>query len=156
MLRIEVPDSKIIEAEHLVLDYNGTLAVDGYFIGGVTGKLARLSSVLKVHILTADTFDKVEKELKGLPVTLKILETTRQDKQKLDYIKSLGADKVIAIGNGRNDVLMLRESALSIGVIQAEGVFNQTINCSQVICVSINDALSLLINPKRLVATLRN
>ena len=155
-LRIEIPDSKIIKAEHLVLDFNGTLAVEGYFIEGVIGKLVQLSSVLKVHILTADTFGTVEKELKGLPVTLKILETAHQDKQKLDYVKNLGADKVIAIGNGRNDVLMLKESAISIGVIQAEGAFSQVINCSQVICASINDALLLLINPKRLLATLRN
>lgn len=156
MLRIEIPDSEIIEAEHLVLDFNGTLAVDGSFIGGVMEKLVRLSSLLKLHILTADTFGTVEKELKALSVTLTILEMAKQDRQKLDYVKNLGADKVIAIGNGRNDVLMLKESVLSIGVIQAEGAFSQIINCSQVICVSINDALSLLINPTRLVATLRN
>jgi soluble P-type ATPase len=156
MLKIKIPDAEIIIAEHLVLDFNGTLAVDGYFIEGVFGKLVQIGSVLKVHILTADTFGTVEKELKGLPVTLKIIETGHQDKQKLDYVKNLGADKVIAIGNGRNDVLMLKESALSIGVIQAEGAFGQVINCSQVICASINNALSLLINPRRLVATLRN
>lgn len=156
MLKIEIPDSKIIKAEHLVLDFNGTLAVDGYFIEGVIEKLVLLSSLLRLHILTADTFGTVEKELKGLSVTLKILEMANQDRQKLDHVKNLGADKVIAVGNGRNDVLMLKESALSIGVIQAEGAFSQIINCSQLICTSINDALSLLINPKRLLATLRN
>ena len=79
-----------------------------------------------------------------------------QDEQKLKYVKDLGSSNVIAIGNGKNDVLMLKESALSIGIIQAEGAFYQVVNYSQVICTSINDALSLLINPKRLLATLRN
>ena len=156
MLRIDIPDAKIIEAEHLVLDFNGTLAIDGHLIEGVMVKLIQLSTVLKVHILTADTFGTVAKEIKGLPVTLKILEPAHQDKQKLDYVKNLGADKVIAAGNGRNDVLMLKGSALSIAVIQDEGTFSQVIHGTQVICTGINDALSLLINPKRLVATLRN
>jgi soluble P-type ATPase len=156
MLRIEIPEFKIIKAEHLVLDFNGTLAVDGFFIEGVIEKLVRLTSVLNLHILTADTFGTVERELKGLPVTLKILEIANQDRQKLDYVTNLGAEKVIAVGNGRNDVLMLKESALSIGVIQDEGAFSQIINCTQVICTNIMDAFSLLINPKRLLATLRN
>ena len=28
MLKIEIPDFKIIDAEHLVLDFNGTLGID--------------------------------------------------------------------------------------------------------------------------------
>jgi len=50
---------------------------------------------------------------------------------------------------------MLRESALSIGVIQAEGAYSQIIYDTHVICTNINDALALLINPRRLLATLR-
>ncbi len=62
---------------------------------------------------------------------------------------------MIAIGNGRNDHIMLRESALSIGIIQAEGAYSQIIYDTHIICTSINDAIGLLINPKRLLATLR-
>jgi soluble P-type ATPase len=156
MLKIEIPDFKNIDAEHLVLDFNGTLAIDGHYIQDVIGQLVQISANLNVHVLTADTFGSVHKEFSGLPITIKVLENTSQDKQKLDYVKNLGSEKVIAIGNGRNDVLMLKESALSIGVIQAEGAFSQVVDCSHVICTSINDALSLLINPKRLLATLRN
>jgi len=29
MIRIEIPGYKIINAKHLVLDYNGTIAIDG-------------------------------------------------------------------------------------------------------------------------------
>jgi soluble P-type ATPase len=109
-----------------------------------------------VHVLTADTFHTVQNELRGLPITIKILDSAEQDKQKLQYVKNLGSDNVIAIGNGKNDVLMLKESALSIGIIQAEGAFSQVLNCTQIVCTSITDALSLLINSKRLLATLRN
>jgi soluble P-type ATPase len=156
MIKIEIPEFKVINAEHLVLDFNGTLAIDGLFIEGVIGQLVQISANLNVHVLTDDTFSTVQNELRGLPVTIKILENAEQDKQKLNYVKSLGSDNVIAIGNGKNDVLMLKESALSIGIIQAEGAFSQVLNCTQIVCTSITDALSLLIYPKRLLATLRN
>ena len=156
MIKIEIPEFKVINAEHLVLDFNGTLAIDGHYIADVIGQLVQISANLNVHVLTADTFGSVHKEFSGLPITIKVLENVNQDRQKLDYVRSLGSDKVIAIGNGRNDVLMLKESALSIGVIQAEGAFSQVVNSCQVICTSITDALSLFINPKRLLATLRN
>jgi soluble P-type ATPase len=156
MLKIDIPEFKTINAEHLVLDFNGTIAIDGLFIEGVIGKLVQISANLQVHVLTADTFHTVQNELRELPITIKILDSAEQDKQKLQYVKNLGSDNVIAIGNGKNDVLMLKESALSIGIIQAEGAFSQVLSCTQVICTSVNDALSLLINTKRLLATLRN
>jgi soluble P-type ATPase len=156
MIKIEIPEFKTITADHLVLDFNGTLAIDGLFVEGVIGQLAQLSALLNVHVLTADTFHSVQKELRGLPITIKILETVEQDKQKLKYVKNLGSVNVIAIGNGKNDVLMLKEASLGIGIIQAEGAYYQVVNCCQVICISITDALLLLINPKRLLATLRN
>ena len=156
MLKIDIPGFKTIEAEHLVLDFNGTIAIDGRYIENVIGQIVQVSEKLNVHVLTADTFGTVLEELKGLRVTIKILEPEQQDQQKLTYVKDLGSSHVIAIGNGRNDHLMLREAALSIGIIQAEGAYSQIIYDTHVICTSINDALSLLINPKRLIATLRN
>lgn len=156
MIKIDIPGSRTIEAEHLVLDFNGTIAIDGRFIDGVLGLLVQASENMNVHVLTADTFGTVLGELKGLPVTIKILKPERQDQQKLNYVKDLGAIHVIAIGNGKNDHLMLRESALSIGIIQAEGAYSQIIYDTHLICTSINDALSMVVNPKRLIATLRN
>ena len=156
MITIDIPGKRKIDAEHLVLDFNGTIAIDGRFIDGVLGKIVQVSESLNVHVLTADTFGTVLNELKDLPLTIKVLEPTQQDLQKLDYVKNLGWSHVIAIGNGKNDHLMLRECALSIGIIQAEGAYSQIIYDTQIICTSINDALSLLINTKRLIATLRN
>ncbi|MFO7934628.1 MAG: hypothetical protein R6U78_11165 [Bacteroidales bacterium] len=156
MIVLEIPGRKAIQAAHLVLDFNGTLAVDGHLIEGVTGQLVRLSKHLEVHVLTADTFGTVRKQLEGLPVTVKVIDVAEQDRQKFEYVKELGADRVIAVGNGRNDVLMLKGSALGIGVIQAEGAFYEVLHSSQVVCTSITDALDLLLNPKRLEATLRN
>jgi len=91
MIKIEIPGYKIINAKLLVLDYNGTMAIDGLVMKDVPELLVKLSEHLKAHVLlTADTFGTVQKELKELPITIKILEPAKQDKQKLNYVKNLG------------------------------------------------------------------
>jgi len=156
MIKIEILWFKTIKAEHLVLDFNGTLAIDVLFIEGVIGQLVHISVTLHAHVRTADTFSSVQNEIRGLPITIIIPETTEQNKQKSDSVKNSGSESIIAIGNGKNDVLMLKEAFLSIGIIQAEGAFFQVLSNNQFLCSSVIDALSLLNNPKRLVATLRN
>ncbi|MEZ4567516.1 MAG: hypothetical protein R2860_11350 [Desulfobacterales bacterium] len=51
---------------------------------------------------------------------------------------------------------MLRASALGIAVILEEGASAQTLQSADVVCTSIVSALSLLIHPLRLIATLRS
>lgn len=155
MIEIDIPGSRQLQLEHLVLDYNGTLAVDGRLLPDVKDLLIRLLKKLEIHVVTADTFGQAATEVKELPVTLAILELRRQDQRKLDVIQELGSDSCVSIGNGRNDRLMLQEAALGIAVILEEGASSETIQAADVVCRSITDALSLLLEPKRLVATLR-
>jgi len=155
MLAIEIPDFKKIEAEHLVLDFNGTLAIDGKLIDGVKPLLEKLSQFLTIHVLTADTFGTSKEELSDMKCKLVILEPDLQDVQKEEYIVELGESRVIAIGNGKNDFLMLEKAVLSITVIQEEGSYAKLLTVSDLVCRNIFDALNLILNPKRLVATLR-
>ena len=83
-------------------------------------------------------------------------EFINQDKGKRAYIRQLGAESVVAIGNGRNDRLMLKEAGLGIVVLQGEGTACQTVVEADVICTDILAALALLTHPLRLVATLRS
>ena len=156
MLEIDVPGYRKFRLDHLVLDYNGTLACDGGRMDGVRESLRALSDRLEIHVLTADTFGKAESELEGVPCTLSILPIDEQDAGKRDYVRELGADVTAAVGNGRNDRLMLKEAALGISVIQAEGAAVETLMSGDVVCCSILDAFDLLLNPLRLVATLRS
>ena len=142
--------------EYLVMDYNGTLAIDGGLIDGVKGVLIKLSEILEFHVLTADTFGKAAAGLDGIPCKLTVLPKEDQQTGKLDYVKMLGADRTVSIGNGRNDQLMLKESALGIAVILGEGASVETLISANVICTSIVSALELLMNPLRLTATLRS
>jgi soluble P-type ATPase len=58
MLEVRVPGFGTLRIAHLVLDYNGTLAVDGRPLPGVKTRLQRLARSLRVHVLTADTFGR--------------------------------------------------------------------------------------------------
>ncbi|GLI54958.1 hypothetical protein PM10SUCC1_04730 [Propionigenium maris DSM 9537] len=60
-----------------------------------------------------------------------------------------------ALGNGRNDILMLRESVLGIGILHREGICTQTLMSTDIVCTSPLDALTYFREPKRLIATLR-
>ncbi|MFA6652810.1 MAG: HAD hydrolase family protein, partial [Candidatus Delongbacteria bacterium] len=83
------------------------------------------------------------------------IEDHYQTEHKKEYVKRLGADNVIAIGNGANDASMVKNAALGISVIQAEGASSSTIFNSNIVCTNILDALDLLFNPTRVSATLR-
>jgi soluble P-type ATPase len=156
MIEIEISGFRILTLEHLVLDYNGTLAVDGEVVPGVKAALRALADRLTIHILTADTFGKVKARLSDLPCEISILPPGKQDIGKREFIQTLGAEKTVAMGNGRNDRLMLQTAALGIAVILEEGASAETLSMADVVCTNIIVALSLLENPLRLVATLRS
>jgi soluble P-type ATPase len=66
MINIDIPDYQNIEAKHLVLDYNGTLAIDGKLIDGTRQLLELIGRKLSIHVLTADTFGMSKEELIGI------------------------------------------------------------------------------------------
>ncbi len=76
--------------------------------------------------------------------------------EKQLFSEKLGLEHTAAIGNGRNDRLMLQHSALGIITIQTEGAATASLLSADIICTNINDALDLLLHPKRITATLRN
>ena len=156
MISISIPGFGSLTIEHLVLDYNGTLAVDGMLLPGVKEALNRLASHLTVHVITADTFGLAAKGLQGVNCKMTILEKGHQDQAKADFVDRLGSDQTVSIGNGRNDALMLSASRLGIAVILAEGASTMSLNAADVVCTDIVHALELLMNPLRLTATLRS
>lgn len=155
MLAIEIPGYKTLELEHLVVDYNGTLAVDGEIPEGVKERLRKLSESVHICVLTADTYGTVEEKCEGLPVEVRRFPDDGALRAKQMVVEELGVDSCAAIGNGRNDKLMCRVSALSVAVLEREGMCGRLLGEADVIVQSIEDALDLLLYPMRLVATLR-
>ena len=156
MIDVDIPDYGRLLLSHLVLDYNGTLACDGDLLPGVAKRLTALSADLQIHVVTADTFGKAGAGLQGIPCDLVVLAADGQDTAKRDYVQRLGPDTAAAIGNGRNDALMLAAARLGIAVLQEEGAASRTLVAADLVCPHINAALDLFDHPGRLVASLRS
>lgn len=155
MLEIAIPGREVLRADHLLLDINGTLTVDGVLLPGVAERLAALSPQLHIVLLTADTFGTARSVADELGLELRVLAPGDGGPQKEALVRALGSCGVIAIGNGANDARMLQAAALGIAVVQAEGATAEVIRCADVVFGSICDALDAVRSGARLAATLR-
>lgn len=155
MIEIEIPGTGHIRLKYLVLDVNGTLALDGRILDGVPERLETLGETLDVHILTADAYGTLSKIDIELGIISTRISPNAEAQQKADYIHQLGAMNSVAIGNGANDSLMLESAQLGIIVIGHEGAAMKSLQKADIVCTDIFDALDLLRQPQRIAATLR-
>jgi len=155
MIELKIPGFGDIKLEHLVSDFTGTLSFNGNLIPGVKEKLNELADLLTIHVLTSDTFGSAKAELADVKCDLHVLEGEFHDLQKEEYIEQLGAISVVAFGNGNNDRKMLRVARIGIAVTEGEGCAVDILMASDVNVTGIINGLDLLLNTKRLKATLR-
>ncbi len=155
MIELSIPGKGDLFLEHVVFDVNGTLAVDGILCEGVEERLNALTDHLTIHLLTADTHGGQAAIDAQLGLTAVRMRRGNEREQKADYVEKLRADRVVAVGNGGNDVGMLRAAAVGIAVLGREGLNVEALNAADVVAGSSVDALDLLLKPKRLIASLR-
>jgi P-type E1-E2 ATPase len=155
MIEIKVPGRGVYRLEHLVLDVNGTIAMDGQLIEGVAGRLAELQDSIQIHLLTADTRGQQEAIAAQLEIEAAQTSPRNEAAQKAAFVADLGSEGVCAVGNGAIDAGMLRGARLAIVVLGEEGLAVEALNAADVVVPHINAALDLLLRPLRLVATLR-
>lgn len=155
MLAITIPGFKELVLHHALLDYNGTLAVDGLLIDEVAEQLNTLSEHLFIHVITGDAYGTARSELANVNCTLTILSEENQAFEKQAYLHQLNPEETVVIGNGRNDCYALKDAALGIAILSAEGVSGEAILAADIILPSILHALELLHRPHRLMGTLR-
>ena len=155
MILCAIPGCGDLRLEHCVLDFSGTLSEDGWLLPGVRERLELLADKVCVHILTADTHGGAARELEGLPCLVRFLASGDHTAAKRRYVEGLGAEGVLAIGNGNNDVGMLRAARIGVAVCLAEGCSGEAAAVADILVRSPLDALDLLLKPNRLVATLR-
>lgn len=157
MIEVEIPGFRTLRLQSLVLDYNGTMAFDGLMIPSARERLMRLAELLTIHVVTADTFGKATTQLQEIGCCdVTILPAVDQAMFKLDFVQRLDANRVVAVGNGRNDARMLKEAGLGIAVVGGEGVAAEALLAADIVCPSISVALDMLLNPLRIKATLRS
>jgi soluble P-type ATPase len=156
VIALDIPGFRALRLAHLVCDFNGTLACDGRLVRGVPTRLVALSRSLDVHVITADTFGTARSELARVGCDIRVIGSTRQSAAKRAIVQALGAERVVAIGNGRNDRRMFESAALAIAVCGPEGLAREALVAADAFIPSIVDALDALRLSKRLVATLRD
>ena len=131
-MKLVIPEYKTLELDTIFLDMNGTIAVDGVIPPSVKERLIALSEQFRIYVLTADTHGNAKAQC-----------------------EATGAKRCVAIGNGRNDEWMLKEAALSIAVMDREGVYGKLLKNADLCVRSMQDGLDLLLYPGRIIAGLR-
>ncbi len=154
-MRIDIPGWGNFDIENIVIDLNGTIASNGKVPLDVKERINLLSRQAKIYILTADTQGTADKEISGMSVELIKVSGEDSKQGKLDFLKTLDLEATVTIGNGNNDQLILKEAALGIAVLGDEGVSVSAIKSADIVVKNIQNALDLLLKPKRLIATLR-
>lgn len=154
MITIDIPGRDMITIEHLVLDYNGTVAEDGQLIDGVEERMRSLKELVNIHVLTADTYGTVRAQCDPIGVHVETFPRAGAAECKLEIVQRLGSH-VMCVGNGFNDVLMFDAADLSVAVLEKEGTYAGLIAHADIVTRSIVDAFDLLIRTDRMRATLR-
>ncbi|MDD5591014.1 MAG: hypothetical protein PHY18_03700 [Dehalococcoidales bacterium] len=155
MITITIPGRGNYRLSNLIMDLNGTIALDGRLIEGVEERLRRLDGLLKLFVISADTLGSASGLINKLKTEIHLVKKGDEAAQKLALVEKLGRDTTICIGNGANDAAMLSGAAIGIGIIGREGASAAAIKGADVVVTDINAALELLLNTDRLVATLR-
>ncbi|MBW2174572.1 MAG: ATPase P [Deltaproteobacteria bacterium] len=154
MKTIAVPGFGSVELENLVLDLNGTLTESGDFIPGVVDYLERLKAKgFKVYVLSADTRGVLQQTFELSPDIEAVVTETSEDKKR--FVESIGAETTVCVGNGNIDVEMFKVAKLSICTVQAEGAATKAVLHADIVVTHISHALEVLLDPDKLIATLR-
>jgi len=154
-MQITIPHYATLQISNVLFDYNGTLAGGGRVSASVKAQLTQIATRYRTYVITADTFGTVAEELAGTGVEVTVLKSSDHTAEKAAFLQALGSDQTAALGNGNNDRQMLEAAALSIALIGDEGCAVQTMLAADIVCTDISDAIHLLLDEKRLIATLR-
>lgn len=137
------------------MDVNGTIALDGILLEGVLKRISHLRDRLTIHLLTADTHGRQVEIDRVLQLKAIKIKPGNESEQKAHYVQSLGAERVVAIGQGANDAGMLQSAALGICVMSTEGLAVEALHACNLLMPDILSALDLLEMPMRIIASLR-
>lgn len=155
MIEVMVPGWRPLTLNTVMLDYNGTLAVDGELLDGVAERLRQLADTCRVIVLTADTHSSARRALDDLPVEIQIIDPGSEAMSKRFALDASGTMQTAFIGNGANDEKAVAAAAVGIVIVGPEGAFGPTLQAADLVVSTPLDALDLLLHPTRLVAGLR-
>ncbi len=150
-MTIDIPGREALVLNTVVLDFNGTLAIDGKVGQSVESLVHEVALRYTTILATADTFGTATEFARRIGIRLEVVQGGRDKK---DLVQGFSGG-VAAIGNGVNDQEMFRVADLAIGIMGPEGAAVSSMLAADVWVSSVDQALELLLHPKRLAATLR-
>lgn len=152
-MKYAIPGVGDLDLNTIILDLNGTLSVGGRVPDGVRPRLERLRAKgFRIVFFTGNTRGDAEKLATELGIEWQLAKSAEE---KRDLALGMEPDTCVTIGNGRIDLELMKTVKLGIVTLQAEGVHTETLLAADVVVPTIEDALDLLIDPERLIATLR-
>jgi soluble P-type ATPase len=150
-----IPGWGTLHVAHVVLDLNGTITESGELIPGVSDYLTKLDDRgVTIVVLSGDTRDTLHSLFQKLERLTVHVTKTAEDKRA--FVDALGPEKTVCIGNGNIDLEMFRTCALSICTVQAEGASVKAMVTADIVVNHIAHALDILLDPEKLIATLRS
>jgi soluble P-type ATPase len=154
MITIQRPGQEVLDIEFILIDFEGTLASDRRVHPKAKDKINLLSKRAKIYILVNEKNEQVLEVLRKVKAEIMHVPEGNASDKKLNLLRQLGANRTVAIGNGRDDALMVEEAVLGICVTSKEGTASETIQKADVVVSNILDALDFLLKPLRQKATL--
>ncbi|GAB4435226.1 MAG: hypothetical protein Kow002_21800 [Anaerolineales bacterium] len=155
MIELDIPGRGPLRIQHLVSDVNGTIAVDGQLIDGLAKRISSLRDRVNVHLLTANTHGRQSMLDEQLGLAAVRVQAGDEAAQKEEYVRALGTEQVVAIGQGANDAKMLKAAGLGICVLSQEGTAIEALQAADLLMPDIFSALDLFDKPLRMIASLR-
>ena len=154
MISILRPGMESLDIHFVLIDFEGTLAMDGRVHPKAKDKVNLLSKRATIYILTKSNREKVEETLRKMKVEILYVTEGDSSQQKLNVLQRLGPHQTAVIGNGLDDVRIVEQAGLGICVIGKEGSSAEAVAKADLVVTNVVDALDFLLKPLRQRATL--
>lgn len=151
-MKIKLPGRGLTEIDNIVFDFNGTLAKNSKLTGDAKDLIEKFQSRINIYIATSDIFGNVKDELKDLKVNII---DTKTGAEKLAFIMKLGYTKTIAVGNGNNDILMLKKAVVGICINGLDGTTPECVSNSNIVINDVKNIVNLLENENLILSILQ-
>jgi soluble P-type ATPase len=149
MISIQRPGMESLDIHFVLIDFEGTLAMDGRVHPKAKDKVNLLSKRVTITILTKSNREKVEETLRKMRAEILYVTEGDSSQQKLNALQRLGAHQTVVIGNGLDDVRILEQAGLGMCVIGKEGASAEAMAKADLVVTHVLDALDFLLKPLR-------
>ena len=154
MISIQRPGMEDLDIHFVLIDFEGTLAMDGRVHPKAKDKVNLLSKRASIYILTKSNREKVEETLRKMKAEILYVAEGDSSQQKLNVLQRLGPHQTAVIGNGLDDGQIMEQAGLGMCVIGKEGSSAEAMAKADLVVTHVLDALDFLLKPLRQRATL--